>query len=883
LLLPVLLILLILLATDAAPPGATGPTIALAGFRAFEAASSADASLPARNATGGAGGGGAATPSIRALRLNGTGIRVDGRLDDAPWAEAPSGSGFRQYDPDRGEAPAEQTVFKVAYDADALYFGIACYTRNGTAIRQNLSRRDSFTDSDLAAVFLDPYHDRTTGYAFIVNPLGVQQDRFIRSDVDGDFDFDWDAVWQAETHRDEDGWYAEMRIPFSSIRYREDAPAWGLLVSRYLLSQGEEDAWVTWDREEAGFVSRFGRLDGLRDIPAPRQLELLPYTAVRATDAAVSGPEELDRRQNLGLDARFGLTSALTLNATFQPDFGQVESDPAVLNLSPHEVQFEEKRPFFIEGRGFFQHPDFNLFYSRRIGTGSENARIRYAGKLTGKTQRGFSIGALAASTDEAPAGQAHNPFQGGARNSRYFVGRIGQEFAGGARRVSLIQTAVQNTGSPEDWGERGSREAYTTGADFDLRFAQRRYVVRGSFVGSIIDPEGIAGEPSARPAARYGTGGRVGAGKAAGTIRYSAFGRWESDRLDLNDLGFLTAPDDATVGANVSYSHNPKEAGRLLRSGYAEVGFDRTWLYAGRTGRDLHTGRAAWSYGPGHPAFLSAYVNVNGQFRNYYRFWGGASGFPDGTQRYETRTTVRLADGRRAAIPGAGPLISEPATFSVWLGGGSDDRRELAVETELNFSNDRAKNLAANGYIGLEWTQNSAIHHELELRYGERRDDTQHLDNFENPGGGIGGISYVFGRIYQRTVDVTLRSSLLFSRNQSLEIYAQPFVTVGDYSRPRELARADTYALRPYAADGFDVRAWDFRFASVNLNAVYRWEYRPGSTLFLVWTQSRAGYDERGLFRDSGRFANALDGSRLFRKEPENVLLAKLTWWIPL
>ncbi|MBD3161771.1 MAG: hypothetical protein GF346_05860 [Candidatus Eisenbacteria bacterium] len=810
---------------------------------------------------------------------NGETVRVDGKLDESIWAAAEPAGGFLCWDPDRGAPASEETTFKVAYDADAIYFAVACHEEKPSRITKKLSRRDRFSDSDLVSVYIDPYFDRTTGYNFRVNPLGVQEDRYVYDD--GQMDTDWDAVWEAETHEDPDGWYAEMRIPFSSIRYRAGQRTWGLQVYRYMHGRGEDTAWVTWERETAGFVSRFGRLDGIENIPAPRQLEILPYAVYRATDPATVGDDELDGFQNFGADLKYGVTADLTLNATIQPDFGQVEADPAVLNLSPFETFYQEKRPFFIEGSRFFQHPEFDLFYSRRIGTGDENRRIRYAAKLTGKTAGDISIGALAAATDVTEDGKTHNFLKEGSQGSRYFVGRVGKELREGKISFHAMQTAVVNDGSRSEHGDRASREAYTTGADFKLQLHDRGYVVQGSFVGSAVDSEPIGSGPD--PATKYGTGGELNFQRTAGSWRGSVSGRWESEELDINDLGFLSAPDEMSSGAWIGYRYTPDGQSTWANRANLNFNFNKSWIYAGRTGFDLHTDEPVWSYDRGHRQYASGNVNGWTQLRGFQELWFGVNYNDEGSHRHETRSTVRLEDGGRAAIPGGGPLISEPTTYGGWFGGLTDSRKDLVFRLEGNLWLDTADNRAVSGEIAADWNQSSAVRHEIEIGYSDRTDDTQHLGNFENAGGGIGGVSYVFGGIHQRTLDLTLRTSLLFSRDQSLEIYAQPFLTVGDYENAKELARPDSYDFRPYDRDGFRAADHDFRYGAVNLNAVYRWEYRPGSTFYLVWTHSRSSYDERRFFDDPGRFGNDLDGAGLFDNEPENVLLAKLSYWFSI
>lgn len=822
-----------------------------------------------------------AQPSILAVALDGADhVRVDGRLDDDVWRRATGACGFRVWDPTRGTDPSEQTVFKVAYDRDAIYFAIACLEQDPARIVKSLNRRDCIQNSDLVSVYIDPYHDHSSGYNFRVTPRGVQQDSYVFND--GDTDADWDAVWQAETSEDVHGWYAEMRIPFSSIRYRPDAPAWGLQVYRYMHGRGEDTAWVVWDRGTPGFVSRFGSLEGISGIPAPRQLEILPYAVCRATDGAVTGPEELATFQNLGLDMKYGVTADLTLNATIQPDFGQVEADPAQLNLSPYETFYQEKRPFFVEGNRFFEHAGFNMFYSRRIGTGDENSRIRYAAKITGKTAADISVAALVAATDITAEGQNHNVLKRGACSSQYLVGRFGKEFNGGNQKVHVMQTAVLRDASRAEYGDRASREAYTSGVDFALLFRDRTWSVEGSAVGSIIAPEPLPASPQTEPGKIYGTGGILDVSKRGGKIRGEAWASWESGKLELNDIGFLSAPDEISTG--IWLGHNFELGGDrpLIRRGNLNLNFNREFTYCPRTGYDFHTGEPVWSYRRGHRAMGGGNVNGWWQWRNFCETWFGLSTNPEGSQLHDTRTTVIRSDGSTARIPGGGPLIDEPWTWGGWLGAGTDSRKPIVLSLEMHHYNDEAHN--ESYYIGpsLRWKQSSAVNHGLSFSYQDRLDDTQHLFNVENPGAGIGGVSYVYGDLHQQIFSLTLRTSLLFSRATSLEIYARPYVTVGDYRRGRELVRPDSYDLRPYAAEDFDIHAHDFSYSALNLNAVFRYEYRPGSTFYVVWTHGRSTYDERGYHQGSG-FDGDLRPGALFDNEGENVFLVKFSYWIPV
>ncbi|MBU1698729.1 MAG: carbohydrate binding family 9 domain-containing protein [Candidatus Eisenbacteria bacterium] len=809
---------------------------------------------------------------VHAARMNGHPIELDGRLDDLCWKDAEAAGDFRVWDPDRGAMPTEQTIFKVLYDENAIYFGVACLEENPQNISTHLSRRDNYTNSDIVSVYLDPYHDRNTGYNFRVNPDGVLMDSYMFND--GDRDDDWDAVWQAETHSDERGWYAEMKIPFSAIRFRpEESMTWGLQVYRYMHGRGEDTAWVIWDRETRGFISRFGELQGISNVSAPKQLEVIPYFVQRTTDPSIAGPDDkLGEFQNMGADIKYGISANMTLNAAINPDFGQVEADPATLNLSPYETYFQEKRPFFIEGNRFFAHPEFNMFYSRRIGTGNENSRIRFAGKMTGKTAGDISVAALYATTDITDAGKSHNIFKNGRETNHYAVARLGKEYNNGNFRFNLMQTAVNKTAAPLGDDDYATREAYTTGFDFDLNFHNRDWNVSGSYVGSIVDHEGIADDPDINSRQDYGSGATIGVFRGGGKLRGSAYGRVETGDLNLNDMGFLSAPDEISSGMWLGYNYNPDGESNLFNRANFNFNLNSNWLYESRTGYRAGTDEIAWTYGQGHPGFTTSNINGWMQFRNYREAWWGLSYNFEGTQRYMTR---------------GGPLISEPTTWGGWGGVQTDTRKDLNCYAELNYFDDTAGNRSYTFNSALNWNQSSAINHHLDLRYNDRIDDTQYIETVdisERPGGvGIGGRSYVFGDLLQQTLSLTLRTNLLFARNQSLELYVQPYITVGDYRRVRELAKADTYDLTPYEEEGYDVNDFDFSYTAVNLNAVYRWEYRPGSTLFLVWTHSRSGYFERGESSNPHSFSNDLDAGNLFNNEPENVFLAKLTYWFAM
>ncbi len=813
-------------------------------------------------------------PSLNAFELNGEGIQLDGILDDSAWLKAEAGWGFMQMDPERGAPPSEKTLFKVAYDDDAIYFGVACYENDPGNTSSALSRRDNIASSDFVDIYLDPYFDQTSAFNFRINPHGVEEDSYI--DRNGDTqDRNWDAVWHVETTRDEQGWCAELRIPFSSLRYRQaDSMTWGLQVSRWMHGRGEDASWANWDRESAGLVSRFGTLRGIRGIRPPRQLEVLPYMVARNTDPSQPGSNETwDDFQNFGADIKYGITADLTMNATLQPDFGQVEADPALLNLSPFETFYDEKRPFFVEGGRFFQHPHFNLFYSRRIGTGTENSRIRFASKLLGKTAGDVSVAMLVAATDETEAGKAHNPFISGKDPAYYAVGRFGKDFADGRHQVNVMQTVVLRGGerSTEDNRPWQQRDAYSSGLDFNLNFLDRRLNVQGSFVGSIVDPKPVSDDPGIAHEAVHGTAGALGIEKRGGTWRGAVNGSWETDKLDLNDIGFLQQPDQINADMWVRYNYNSDGGGGLVNSGFQMLRYERGWIYAAQSQEDpAAPGETLWAYGSGLPQVEVYRTNGWWRLRNFWSAWYGIWYTPDGLNTSATR---------------GGPPIIEPEGFGAWSGFSSDWRKDFSFD--LNFQT-IIENVGTEWYsynLGMHWVQSNRVNHSLALGYDTKRDVDQWVGNFEaaDPAEGLGGVHYVFGHLDRQIYDLTLRSNVLFNRDQSLELYVQPFLAVGDYSNARELMRVASHELAPYAAAEFDVADKDFSMASMNLNLVYRWEYRPGSTFYLVWSHGRGNYERRAWQNDPDSFDNGFDLGPLFDNEAENTFLAKVNYWFAI
>lgn len=817
-------------------------------------------------------------PSVRARRIANGGIRLDGRLDEADWRRAEAAAGFTQYAPHRRGDPAEETVFKVLYDDDAIYFGVACYRHNGTPVSSCLARRDEIDDSDEVRIYLDPFHDLRTGYQFRVNPHGVKQDWYDFDDIYQDLS--WDGVWDAETSVDDEGWYAEMRVPFSSIRYKPAAEmTWGLNVFQYYHSRHQRDVWSNWDRDQGGFVSRSGTVTGLAGIRPPRQLEVTPYVVSSTTDPAQPGAtgrgeEDWGQFRNFGADLKYGVTANLTLNATIQPDFGQVEADPSQLNLSPYEAWYDEKRPFFIEGAQNFYHPHYNVFYSRRIGTGSENSRIRFAGKLTGKAAGDVSTAVLLAATDETLAGQAHNPFKTGHSRTTYALGRFGRQFADGNRSVHFMQTAVV---TDDDSFDYPVRDGYVTAGDFELNFRDRSWRVTGSVVGSIVDPGPFAADDSTTvdPDPVYGTGARMSLEKRSGEWTGSLALRFHHDRLDLNDIGLFNDPDKLASQVILTRRFSAESDESFVTEAGVSGSVYRSWYYGRRTMMNPEApGEVLWAYDRWHDR--QAMVQTDGwvDFRSCWSTWWGLSYEMESFNREETRWVPPDYTER-------GPLTRMTPGMSAWWGFSTDHRRDLEWYLRGDFWSYEKGSRGWSAGTGLAIRYGARFNGDIDLSYSDGHTHAQWLANVENPGAGIGGTSYLFGEMDRQTWRLTLRGSYLFTRDQSLELYVEPYLSLADYRNARELARPGSYEFTPFP--GYDADLHDLRYGALNVNLVYRWEYRPASTLYLVWAHGRVNYLRRAWLEDPASFAEGFSTDPIFDNEPENRFMAKISYWLAL
>jgi hypothetical protein len=773
--------------------------------------------------------------SITAVRAN-PGVKIDGILDEPCWKEAPRSGGFIQYQPDEGKPASESTFVRVAYDDEALYVGMEMYDSEPEKIISRLTRRDRWTDNDLVHVIIDSHHDHKTAYAFTTYASGTQRDVYYWND---DWSDDtWDAVWQSAAKITDWGWTAEYRIPFHCLRFaREDNPVWGIYFSRSICRKSELDRWLYIPESASGFVSHFGHLKGMQDLSPPTRLEILPY-GVSYAEMEPKHPGNPDGRSythDIGLDLKHGIASNITLNATVNPDFGQVEADETVLNLSTFETQYPEKRPFFLEGSKIFDTP-FDLFYSRRIGRSPSWApgdvdyytsrpmatTILAAAKVSGKTSSGTSIGILESVTRREKARYVDTT--GVKRTAvtepeaNYLAARLKQDILGNSS-VGIMATAVnQESVSPE----------YAGGVDWNLSFRGGDYESSGQVVGSMTGPD------------EDGWGATAAFEKSGGEhFRGSMSGEYESRELDINRMGFLGRND--------------------YRSGWAWVQYRTTepWWIVRKTWNNWNLGYSENLDG----VALTRGGNFNNsiEFKN---FWSaGCYSWIDYDVTYADRET-------RGGPPAPIPLGQ---SWSVWFE--TDSRRWWQAGGNVG-GGDTWDGRYESYSLWLELRPRSNVEFRVEPGYRADRGVSRWVATLRNDEDDDTDDEFIFGEQYMGRFDMTVRGTVTFSRDLTLQVYAQPFIAAADYRNFKRLVPPRSYEYVDSSVYNEEEEQPDFNWGSFNSNVVLRWEYRPGSTLFLVWTHARE------IDGNDGRFDLARDWDGLFTTGPDNVFLVKLNYW---
>ena len=799
-------------------------------------------------------------------------IRVDGSLEDAAWGMAEPITGFVQRDPREGAAPTLRTEARVAFDASALYVAVRAFDPEPDRIVGYLTRRDAGSSSDWIHVIVDSYHDRRTAYQFGVNPAGVKFDSYWFNDDNEDSS--WDAVWEVVSARASDGWTAEFRIPYSQLRFSRGGGELGLAVTRTVSRLNETSTWPLLARSVTGWVSQFGVLTGVGTERASKRLELMPYVVGQLATAPPQPGNPLhqspDPGASVGLDLRYAVSPAISLNATVNPDFGQVEADPAVVNLGAFETFFNERRPFFIEGSGTYQFGcyDCSLFYSRRIGRQPRGNAILADGeyavhplqstilgatKLTGRLG-GFSVGTLAAVTQEETARIAA---ASGRRNqiiepaTLYSVSRLRREFTDQSS-VGFILTTTNRRMVDSVSFLPGT--AVTGGLDYDWRLG-RWFGVNGYWAGSTVrgrpgaisllqrsnvhsfqrpDASHVEFDPTAD--ALNGHSGQVNFGKISGErTRFNLTASYRSPGFDPNDIGFLQRADAISQNA----------------------WFQMRWMTPGHGFRERILNFNQWSHRnfAGDLINWGGNVNGNASLDNLWSFGGGVG------------VNGRAVDDRMTR---GGPSGLVEPSGSSWQWFNTNDRKPVSFHWNSGFFGRADGSRGFDLNPGIQFRPGSAVSAEVGVAYSVNNDDAQWVTAHQ----GTDRTHYVFGALRQRTSSMTLRLNYTLTPTLSIQLYGQPFVSAGRYEQYKELidGRAP-YATRfaPIAYPG----SGDFKVLSFRTTNVLRWEFTPGSALFVVWQQGREGFRQDGLFRFSRDYGD------VFATPSTNTLLVKMSYWL--
>ncbi|MDH3205392.1 MAG: carbohydrate binding family 9 domain-containing protein [Gemmatimonadota bacterium] len=869
-------------------------------------------------------------PTARAQRRGGA-IELDGRLVESDWNRAAPVQGLIQTVPLEGRPVSERTEVRILFDSDAIYIGARLEDRSPVTTR--LARRDSgLGDSDRFVVLLDSYHDHETAYRFWTNPSGVKGDAIVTGNSTGGGDSSWDPIWDLAVEVDATGWVVEMRIPFSQLRFGGDVQqVWGVQVERNINRNQEVATFPFTPALERAGVSRFAHLEGLEEIDAGRPLELLPYVVGRGEYTRVESPAGVgftnpyrsgsDYFGGVGLDLKYRLTSNVTLDGTVNPDFGQVELDPSVINLTAFETRYSERRPFFVEGADIFSFGEAGpsgsvgrapeLFYSRRIGgppTGSAPSNAVFsdvpgqttilgAAKVTGRVGDGWTLGIMEAATASESAAYLDGTGVPGEATvepfTNHFVGRVRRQIRGGATRFGMIGTAVNRDITTAELTDRMHSSAYSGGFDFAHESTDRVWLFTGVVAGSRVSGDANALLRTQRSSARYyqrpdadhveldptatsldGFYVMGYVGKQAGSFTMRNGFAYISPGYESNDLGFHSDAD--RILFDTHYQYNQPNPGRFLRSWSFNASPDAKWNTAGNR----------------------IFANVNSQVSlELLNYW---------------RASLRVqfdpwTDDDR--LTRGGPMARQPGARDARLSLNSDGRRTVVGNASYRWNRDDAGGWSRSVSVGLNARLRETFRLSMSPSYSWSRSTAQYVRRVDDPlATNTFGARYVFADLERSTVSLDTRLDVTFTPTLSLQLYLEPFISVGDYGALKEFRAPDTFDFLEYgtdvgtvtqapdgtvdidpdgggAAPSFTVGDRDFSYRSLLGNAVLRWEWRPGSTLFLVWQQSRinrvTGHGQNGEDPWVGSFDLGRDVGDMFGAPANNVLMLKVNYWL--
>ena len=765
---------------------------------------------------------------------------IDGVPNEPVWQTASSIGDFLQFNPSEGAPATYRTDVRILYDDDAMYVAATMFDDEASRIVARLARRDEEVESDGFSIRFDSYHDHQTAYEFTVNAAGVKVD-ILEYDDGAREDESWDAVWDADVTVGDDRWSLEMRIPFSVLRFPDaDELEWGMQIIRWISRTQEEDQWTLVRRAESGWVSRFGHLRGITGVRSSAALEVLPYALLQSSTLAPTDERAVIKTTgvNAGVDLKFRPFGGITVDATVNPDFGQVEADPAVLNLSTFETFYPDKRPFFVEGVQILRFTTFGdgtgpgLFYSRRIGRsltvdapedGYVEAEPRFASiigaaKISGKTAGGMSIGVLEAVTGEERGrvvdanGVRSNPRVEPLTN--FSLVRVRQDFSGNSN-AGLILTSVNR----ED-----RTPAMTGGLDWNMRFLDNMYRVDGFYGYSSTSLRGFKED---------GAAGKISLNKDGG-VHWRWFGGLDftSRHYNINDIGFFRRPNDYGLTAQLLYRDDTVDD------------WKRVW-----TARIFHHKRLNFD---GAELINSIETEWYVRLLGYWEV--SLSGSAD-FGKYDDRETRGLG------------LFRKSPSKRVGLNVETDRREDVVVDLSIDFERDDRNFTASRFEVELEVKPTSALTVEIALAHEREDKRLSWVRNDTNSAISPDRFS-IFAERTTSSWDLTSRGSFVFTRDLSVQWYLQAFVAKGWFADPLRRTGENSYI-------SYSTAVSEFTDLSFNSNLVVRWEYRPGSALFLVWSHARSG--------PGGPFVRALgeDIGDTFRLMPDNVFLMKLTYWI--
>lgn len=824
-----------------------------------------------------------------------TGIKpkIDGILDDECWKTVGIwDGGFIQQQPHQAKPPSQETEIKILYDDKYLYFAIIAHDNEPEKMSPLLGRRDDYTVGDIAGIALDSYHDKQTAFEFNLTSAGQKVDLMHLGEYG--WDFNWDAVWDGKTSLGDSAWYAEMRVPFTQIRFANTKEhIWGMHIWRWIYRLSEETQWKLIPVDAPAMVYIFGELRGISEIPYKRNFEVMPYAKAKYFTET-----EDNRNFGFGVDGKIGVSSNFTLDYTINPDFGQVEADPSELNLTSYEIFYDEKRPFFLEGKNILEYNAGNdmMFYSRRIGHApsyrpqldeaetlsvSDNTSILNALKLTGKNKKGFSLGLVNSMTarenatiysGENSSKEAVEPF------TNYFIGRLKQDLNNGSTTFGGMLTSTLRDIKDANL-EFLPEKSTVAGMDAEHNWLNRKYFVNGkAFYSKMTGSETAIArlQRSAvhlyqRPDAGHldydetktsleGWGGQVSGGKRSGKLRVSGTVDWRSPGVDLNDLGYLKQADFIVEDFHLMYMVNQPRGILLSYSGTLDQ--RHHWSFGGESLKDE----------------LDSHMRL--RFKNYYTL------DLDLDRTYNEIDTRELRGGpslRKDNNTSAQFFLQTNSTKKLFLGGGMD----------YTWFDNRLSNIVDYDFY-IQWNILNNLSVSSRTGFAAETDNNQYVTKKAYNG----NTEYVIGNINRKTMYTTIRAEYFITPELSLQYYGSPYASTGEFrdfrfvnnsisedisKRYTSLSVFQNSNGEKFIMKGSDViqdlNSWnpDFNFQEFNSNFVLRWEYKTGSTMYFVWTNNRSGYEEKFNPSILNSFKN------IANVKSRNAFMLKVSYWFSI